>query len=310
MNNPLLDTSSLGQTGLTVTRFAAGGHFTYGPSAHEDIPRRIGELHHLLDLGVNYLDVQWEPEEEATAELIKTRKDEFTVCWPLHGVTQRGAEVTRDYVLDYCRDHRRRYGIEHVDILLWVGLELYPESEDKVMEELREAFARLKAQGFCDHLAFSCHHSPQMARHAIEKFNDFSVMMVPYSALHPVVERELLPFARAKGVGTVGMKPFGGGGGFFNSVWAGQTQWSAADRWNQSARPYQAAIRWALKNPDLDCAVPGMHSIRQMDELYEAVLQPLSDEDRAILAEMKQAMFDTDADIQLRREGVTKDAWD
>ena len=313
MRNPKLETSILGKTGLEVTRFSAGGHFTFGPSSHEDIPRRIRELNHLLDLGVNYLDVQWEPEEDATAALMKARGDEFHVCWPLHGMTQRGGEVTKEYVLDYCEDHRKRYGIDHVDLLLWVGLELYPETEEKVMDELREAFSRLKAQGFCDHLAFSCHHSPQMAQHAIEKFSDFAMMMVPYSALHPAAERELLPFAHGKGVGVVGMKPFGGGGGFFNGVWAGQMKWPTTDRWQNSARPYQAAIRWAMRNKDIDCFVPGMHSARQMDELYEAIGQPLSEEDNAILEEMKKAMIDSDASVQLRREGeeaVGKTIWD
>ncbi len=313
MSNPDFMTSQLGHTGIQVTRFAAGGHFTVGPSSHQDMPRRIRELNHLLDLGVNYLDVQWEPEEEATAVLMKKRRDEFTVCWPIHGVTQRGGDLTRDYILDYCRDHRRRYGIDHVDILLWVGLELRPETEHGVMDELREAFTRLKSEGFCDHLAFSCHHSPQMAQHAITAFNDFEVMMVPYSPLHPAVERELLPLAKAKGVGTVGMKPFGGGGGFFNKVWAGEMAGDPTDSLRQSGRPYQAAIRWVLRNPDLDCAVPGMHSIQQMDELYEAAQTPFTNDDQTILDRMKKSMIDSGVDVQIRRdghEGLNKTIWD
>jgi|GEM_PF-1665359 aryl-alcohol dehydrogenase-like predicted oxidoreductase len=313
MINSDLQTSKLGNTGITVTRFSAGGHFTLGPSSHNDVPRRIKELNHLLDLGINYLDVQWEPEEEATAELMKTRKEEFTVCWPLHGVTQLGGDLTKEYILDYCQDHHKRYGIDHVDILLWVGLELYPESEDKVMHVLREATTKLKALGFCDHLAFSCHHSPQMAQHALTKFDDFEVMMVPYSALHPGVERELLPFAKSKGIGCVGMKPFGGAGGFFNKIWAGEMKWNTTDFGYQSCRPYQAAIRFALQNPNLDCAVPGMHSITQMDELYEALKHPLNEEDIQILDIMKKTMLESNVDVQIRRdgfEGLSKNIWD
>ena len=147
MNTPKLTTMPLGRTGITVTRFAAGGHFTYGPLAHNDIPRRIRELNHLLDFGINYLDVQWEPEELATAELMKTRRNEFAVAWPLHGVTQAGGDLTAKYIIDYCDDHRKRFGIDHVDILLWVALELYDETEEKVMANVRDAFATLKAQG-------------------------------------------------------------------------------------------------------------------------------------------------------------------
>ena len=74
-----LEKRHLGRTGLTVTRLGAGGHFTNGPLAHEDIPRRVRELNHLLDLGVSYFDVQWDPEELATAEVLATRSGEFTV---------------------------------------------------------------------------------------------------------------------------------------------------------------------------------------------------------------------------------------
>ena len=312
MKNTRLQTNKLGNTGITVTKFAAGGHFTFGPSSHDDVKRRIRELNHLLDLGVNYLDVQWEPEEEATAELMKTRKDEFTVCWPLHGVTQLGGDLTGEYVLKYCDDHRKRYGIEHVDILLWVGLELYPDSQDKVMDELSQAFSALKKQGFCDHLAFSCHHSPEMAMRAISKYNDFEVMMVPYSYLHPAVERELLPFAKKQGVGTVGMKTFGGGSGFLNSIWAGDSSIADIDLY-KSCLPYQAALRWVMENPYLDCAVPGMHSAQQMDELYEAVQSKVTEDDIRLLQTLKTAMIDSDIDVQLRREGhegVSKETWD
>ena len=162
INESKLETTELGGTGLTVTRFGAGGHFTNGPLAHEDISRRVRELNHLLDLGVTYFDVQWEPEELATAEVMKTRKDEFTVAWPLHGVTEPGNKITEKYITDYCNDHRSRFGVQHVDILLWVALELYEETQEHVMDVVRSAFTALKSQGFCDYLAFSCHHSSQM----------------------------------------------------------------------------------------------------------------------------------------------------
>jgi hypothetical protein len=68
-----------------------------------------------------------------------------------------------------------------------------------------------------------------------------------------------------------------------------------------------------MQNPDLDCAVPGMYSARQIDELYEALQTPFSEEEREILAVMKKAMIDTVIDVQLRREGfegLNKTIWD
>jgi predicted aldo/keto reductase-like oxidoreductase len=304
-----MDTSVLGRTGLKVTRFSAGGHFTYGPSSHEDIPRRIREINHILDLGVNYLDVQWEPEEEATAEVMKTRKKEFSVAWPLHGVTKLGGEVTEDYILKYCQDHRKRYHVDHVEILLWIGLELHPQSEDRVMEQVGSAAARLKADGFCDFFGFSCHHSPEMAQHAFTKFKVFDVMMVPYCALHPAAGNGLFKAARAAGVGTVGMKPFGGGGGFLNAVWSGAHKHPRTEGLLHHGRPYQAALRWAYRNQDVDCFVPGMHSITQIDQLHEALQKPYDEEDERILRTLREVMDETHAECQLRKEGLRPDSW-
>ena len=145
-----LETRQLGKTGLTVTRLGAGGHFTNGPLAHEDIPRRVQELNHLLDLGVTYFDVQWDPEELATAGVMKSRGEEFTVAWPLHGMNGQSPSEVKQYVQDYCNDHRSQYGIEHVDVLLWVALGLNDDTGPDLVQQAREGFEALKAEGFCD----------------------------------------------------------------------------------------------------------------------------------------------------------------
>ncbi|MCY2928580.1 MAG: aldo/keto reductase [Planctomycetota bacterium] len=294
-----LEKRVLGRTGLTVTRFGAGGHFTNGPLAHEDIPRRVGELDHLLDLGVTYFDVQWDPEESATAEVMARRGGEFTVAWPLHAMNQQDPRGVKQYMMDYCNDHRRRYGIRHVDILLWVGLALEGQAGDRV-KAAHEAFDALKEEGFCDHFAFSCHHSPQMALRAITEFDVFDALMVPYSPLHPAAGRDLFPEARRRGVGTVAMKPFGGGGGFLNMVWAGQAQHPAVKGLQDSSAPYAAALRWVLKDTNVDCTVPAAHSIGQIDELHQAALSGDGADDAEILEHLTTAMNETGADVQLR----------
>lgn len=280
----------LGRTGIQVSRLGAGGHFTNGPTGHQDIPRRVKEIHHQLSRGITYFDVQWDPEELAMAEVLQSKKDEFAVAWPLHGVTQRKGEVTSQYIIDYCHDHQKRYGIAHVQILLWVALELDPGTQDRVMEQVRNAFATLKDEGFCNHLGFSCHHSPEMALHAVLHYSeDFDMLMVPYSPLHPAAEREVFPLAKKRGMGTVAMKNFGGGDGFFNKVWAGASEVDAMKSAKGDSRFYQAGIRWVLKNPDVDSAVPGLHSVQEIDEIVTASLQPYGSNDEKLLNSLKEA---------------------
>ena len=305
-----LETRTLGRTGLTVTRFGAGGHFTNGPLAHEDISRRVRELNYILDLGVTYIDVQWDPEELATAEVMKTRRDEFTVAWPLHGMNKQTPGGVREYVKAYCDDHRKRYGIDHVDILLWVGLVLDGKEGSLLAHAAAEAFRSMKDEGFCDHFAFSCHHSPEMALRAVAEFPFFDVMMVPYCALHPAAGRDLLAAAREDGVGTVAMKPFGGGGGFLNKVWVGQIDHPIEEKWRSDCRPYQAALRWVLQDENVDCAVPAAHSIQQVNELYEAIHASGADDDE-ILESLRLAMDETHAEVQLRGTiAASAEVWD
>jgi aryl-alcohol dehydrogenase-like predicted oxidoreductase len=68
-----LVTRPLGKTGVTVTRLSAGGHFTNGPTGHEDTARRVREINYQIDSGITYFDIQWDPEELAMAEVMKTR---------------------------------------------------------------------------------------------------------------------------------------------------------------------------------------------------------------------------------------------
>ena len=304
-----LEKTELGRTGLIISRFSAGGHFTNGPTGHEDIERRVKELNYLLDLGVNYFDVQWDLEEIATAKVMNSRKDEFIVAWPLHGVTALGGDLTKEYIIEYCKEHQKRYQINHVNILMWIALELHDDTEQKVMDVVRSAFKILKAEGFCDFLGFSCHYSPDMALRAITEFDDFDVMMIPYSPLHPAADKELLKTAEEKGVGVVGMKPFGGGGGFINSVWSGEVKHSETDQFYQSAKPYQASLRWVLQNKNIDCTVPGAHSIQEIDELFNAVQEEYSQKDEQIIIALKKGMQESNADYQLKNIGKPL-SWD
>jgi len=294
-----LEKTKLGSTEIEVSRLGGGGHFTIGPTAHKDVARRVRELLHQIDLGVTYFDVQWEPEAAAMAEVLKTRREGFTVAWPLHGATKLGGELKAKYVIDYCHDYTEKFGIKRMDVLLWIALELAAEPQDAVMGEVRKAVESLKEEGLCGHFGFSCHHSSEMALRAVGKNCDFEIMMVPYGPLLPAAGRQLLSAAKAKGIGTVGMKPFGGGAGFFNKVRSGELDIPELAEWKGSERPYQAALTWVLANEDLDCAVPGTSSLEEIDALVAAAKEPFSDQDRAILDSLRSALERHDAKPRL-----------
>jgi aryl-alcohol dehydrogenase-like predicted oxidoreductase len=281
--------TKLGNTGVSVTRLGGGGHFTIGPTGHSDVARRVKEIHRQIDSGITYFDVQWEPEAAAMAEVLRTCSGGFTVAWPLHGVTKLGGQLRSEYIIDYCYEYARKFGIKRMDVLLWIALELRSETQDTVMAEVRKAAERLKQEGLCGHFGFSCHHSAEMALHAIESYDDFAVMMVPYGPLLPASGKELLRSAKSKGIGTVGMKPFGGGRGFLNKIRSGEVEIPELVKWKGSGRPFQAAIRWVLANQELDCSVPGTSSLEEIDDLVAAAKEPFGDEDKVILEAFTRA---------------------
>ncbi len=57
--------------------------------------------------------------------------------------------------------------------------------------------------------------------------------------------------------------------------------------------------------------MPGAHSIEQIDDLFDAVAEPFTDADEALLGAMKTAMDESGAEVQLRSSlASAPDAWD
>jgi hypothetical protein len=71
--------------------------------------------------------------------------------------------------------------------------------------------------------------------------------MIPYNYLTIEPEKELLPLCKKHNVGTIIMKPFGGGA-FSNA---------------------NTAMKYVLNNPDVDVVIPGMMTIQEVQENYK-----------------------------------------
>ena len=263
----------LGSTELLVTELGLGGHFTVGPTKHENISRRVRELHYTLDKGINYWDVQWEIEHEAAARVLRKRGDEVVVAWGLHGAAERvqKKELTAQYVMDYCHNHKRRYKLEHVNILLPIAIGGVPK-EGPGLEPLFEGFEIVKQEGWVDFLGFSCHKSPEVAMDILQRYPDFDIMMCPYNFLYPRAEDALFELANRLDVGIVTLKPCVGAykGGLLCDVFAGEDASPELATWRGSGRPFQAALQWVLRNPFISTTIPGMHSTQEIDEMIAA----------------------------------------
>ena len=92
-----------------------------------------------------------------------------------------------------------------------------------------------------------------------------------FIALVPPEEIEALRRARKKGVGIVAMKCMSGG------------YEGAPDSPLSSLSPHQAALKWVLNHDFVDCAVPGMRNIEQIEENVGVVGKKMGWNDRKTL---------------------------
>jgi predicted aldo/keto reductase-like oxidoreductase len=124
------------------------------------------------------------------------------------------------------------------------------------LEELWKA----QKKGEITHIGISIHNDLTMMRQAIES-GVFSVLMVAYSALdEDRLTADLLPLAASRGVGLVAMKPLAGG----------RLGDIPSRGWNKplfhGESPAQIALRYVLSNPHINCAIPGMTALNELEE--------------------------------------------
>jgi predicted aldo/keto reductase-like oxidoreductase len=79
------------------------------------------------------------------------------------------------------------------------------------------------------------------------KTGHFATLMIPYNYLTTKPADELLPLCQEYNVGTIIMKPFGGGA-FSNA---------------------NTALKYVFNNPDTDIVIPGVASIAEAEENWE-----------------------------------------
>jgi len=229
-----------------------------------------------LDRGVNYIDTapdySAEGSERAVGAALRGRRDGVFVatkfCTPL-GNLPAGTPVA-DYVASV-EESLGRLQTDYVDLIHIHGV----DSLDRLLDpNVHEAFDRLREQGKARFLGFSS-HTPRLvavANAAIES-QRFDVMMLAYHhGIWPEIA-DAIARARAEAdMGVVAMKTLKG----------------AKHRGLLDFAPYadaysQAALKWALSNPDVSSAVISFFELQHTDEYLYASGRALEPADRAAL---------------------------
>ena len=225
---------TLGRTGLKINPFGFGGI----PIQRVSEDEAIAVVRRCYDLGVNYYDTArgYTVSEERIGKALENVRDDIVLATKSGQRTAKELEAELETSLGNLRTDR-------IDVY-----QLHGVSTREAWEKIKapggalEALHRAKDRGKIDHLGITS-HDPEICADIIKE-GIFETMMIPFNYLTPIPQERLLPLCRKMNVGTVIMKPFGGGA--FTNV--------------------NAALRFVLASENVDVAIPGMMSVDEVEE--------------------------------------------
>ncbi|MDD8030990.1 MAG: aldo/keto reductase [Acidobacteriota bacterium] len=204
-----------------------------------------------LDSGLVHLDTAHSylrgRSEEVIGQVIKGRsRDSYFIATKI----RVGEKFFEDFELSL-----KRLGLDYVDILYLHGL----HSRDSVLaEENLAIIEKVKKSGQARFIGFSTHsREPEAIRAGIEaKYYD--VILTGYNFRKDYVKDldAAIAEATAAGIGIVAMKTMAG------AFW---------DKEKTQPINTKAALKWALNNPNITTAIPGMTTFDQLKSNLEVV---------------------------------------
>ncbi len=238
----------LGRTGWMISTIGFGGIKL--PNLHQKDCDLL--LNRALDAGINFVDTAdcYGDSEEKIGKALRSRRSEFYLSTKIDERDRRGVSKKLERCL-------RRLNTDWIDLVFFHdvrGQQYETLFEKGGLEALQEA----KRQGKLREIGISIHQSVSMMKRAIDS-EAFSVLMIAYSPIdEDRLSSDLLPAAHERGVGLIAMKPLAGGKLGEPSGWK-------ADLF-QGQSPAQVSLRYILSNPCITCAIPGMTSLRELEE--------------------------------------------
>jgi aryl-alcohol dehydrogenase-like predicted oxidoreductase len=250
----------LGRTGVDVTILGLGGEGvlrTYGYDKEaEDL------IHRAIDLGINYFESAraYSGSESYYGNSLRERRKEIFLTSKSHARSKKGAQL-------HLQETLRNMKTDHLD--LW---QVHDVRTDKEMEEIfsphgaLEAFVEAKDKGLVRFIGVTGHHDPLITKRCLQRF-DFDTVLIPVNPAEPAYKSyltEVIPQAKKKGMGIVGMKVYFRG--FVDKL-----------PWFETMEPF---FRFALSQP-IATAVIGCDDVEQLEKnvKFAESFSPMTEEE-------------------------------
>ncbi len=257
----------LGQTGLKVSAISFGSYGFSNP----------GLLERAMDKGVNFICTaavyQNGVAEEAIGRVMKNRRKDTVLltgwkCTP---------QSTKKDLLQSLDQSLKRLQTDHVDIIKTHDVD---DPADLDLAAQYEAFEEAKQAGKVRFLGLSGHggNLEKVLDKAIAS-GKFHVFQCKYNFMEYQSQEKLFEAAAKKGIGVVAFK-----------VEAGKRQDEIPGLDSGQLTLRQAAIRWAMTNPNLGSVCVTISNFNVIDEYYQAVTKKFGQAERDLLRKYAEAV--------------------
>jgi hypothetical protein len=296
--NPKMGYRRLGKTGFMISEIALGGH---GATKEDRVRNRTVVLERAVELGMNYVDNNIVEECDLYGKAMATSgsagRDKWFIgfaSWPQKLTEEYEAEIAPEKMMRSIEDRLRSYQTDVLDMWRPVGatwgegqrniatlLMVTPRALDMAVG----VFEKAKKQGKVRFLGISA-HNPKVFRRVLEEYPQFHVIIFPYLFLTTELGGDsLLKLAEAKGVGVIGLKPFGAGATF------NIKPREIAGRVDPRAHVLLAEM---LRERRVSAVIPGVNYPEQLDENIRASYEKASarsEEDERALASCRENFY-------------------
>jgi len=305
----------VGRSGLQVSRLCLG---TMIFGSQRDQSEAFAIMDMAAELGIDFIDVAdvypvppssetWGRTEEIVGAWLQGKREGFVVatkCVNRVGPARNDYGGSRKHVIEACEASLRRLKTGRVEVYY-----LHHSDLDAPIDETFEALDRLVQDGKVHYIGVSNFEAWQVATamEAIAKSNlaPITVLQPRYNLLNRPHERDLLPLARASGMGVVPYNPLGAGvltgkykrgeeppaesrfaqgdyGRMYQGRYWNDRMFDVADAVVELAReegctPAQLAVAWLLEQPDVTAPIIGASRPDQLVETAKAVGLSLSE---------------------------------
>ena len=257
---------TLGRTGLKITVVSFGAMLT--PEAEV--------MKIAFDQGVNYVDTARRymggKNEEIVGKALKGRRDKVYVATKTKPSSNSKEDIIKDVETSL-----KALETDYIDL---IQLHSLTDRERIFIPETREALVHLKKQGKVRFFGVTTHKNQSEVLHALVDDRDrfFDTALVAYNFKSDKEDTEAIARAAKENIGILAMKTQAGG--------------YAAEALRPIS-PHQAALKWALQNPNITAAIPGMKDLAQLKEDIAVMGMPFQYADERILQRYSAAVQPT-----------------